>query len=184
MSGWHQTSVISVLKKVYPVGSVYINASDSTNPGTLLGFGTWTAFGAGRVPVGLNSGDADFDTAEETGGAKTVSSNVTVATQPTFTVDSHTHALSDSGYALLNFSATAIARRISVPAWTNAATHQGTLGSFTTNTTNPTTATALGGATDATAGTATTRTANVALTNNATSVVQPYITVYMWKRTA
>jgi hypothetical protein len=31
---------------------------------TLLGFGTWTAFGAGRVMVGLNgSGDALFDTA-------------------------------------------------------------------------------------------------------------------------
>lgn len=48
-----------------------MNASDSTNPATLLGFGTWVAFGAGRVPVGIDSGDTDFDTAEETGGAKT-----------------------------------------------------------------------------------------------------------------
>ena len=43
--------VQSVFQAMYPVGSIYINASDSTNPGTLLGFGTWTAFGAGKVLV-------------------------------------------------------------------------------------------------------------------------------------
>jgi hypothetical protein len=59
------------LELAYPVGSIYMNASDATNPATLLGFGTWVAFGAGRVPVGIDSGDTDFDTAEETGGAKT-----------------------------------------------------------------------------------------------------------------
>jgi len=65
------TLAASVLGAVYPVGSIYINATSSTNPGTLLGFGTWVAFGAGRVPVGINASDTDFDTAEETGGAKT-----------------------------------------------------------------------------------------------------------------
>jgi hypothetical protein len=55
---------------VYPVGSIYINAGVSTNPATLLGFGTWAAFGAGRVMVGLNGGDALFDSLEETGGSK------------------------------------------------------------------------------------------------------------------
>ena len=54
---------------LYPVGSVYINASVATNPSTLLGFGTWAAFGAGRVMVGLDSGNALFDTVEETGGS-------------------------------------------------------------------------------------------------------------------
>ena len=37
------------LQQVYPVGSVYINASNITSPATLLGFGTWSAIGAGRV---------------------------------------------------------------------------------------------------------------------------------------
>ena len=37
---------INVFSAAYPVGSVYMNASDSTNPATLLGFGTWVAFGA------------------------------------------------------------------------------------------------------------------------------------------
>lgn len=61
----------SVFGAIYPIGSIYINATNSDNPSTLLGFGTWVAFGAGRVPLGIDSGDADFDTAEETGGAKT-----------------------------------------------------------------------------------------------------------------
>ena len=62
--------VTAALSAAYPVGSIYINASVSTNPNTLLGFGTWTAFGAGKVIVGLDSGDALFDTLEETGGSK------------------------------------------------------------------------------------------------------------------
>lgn len=56
---------------LYPVGSIYTNASSSTNPGTLLGFGTWVAFGTGRVLVGIDAGQTEFDTIGETGGAKT-----------------------------------------------------------------------------------------------------------------
>ena len=72
-----------IVDAVYPVGSIYISTV-STNPATLLGTGTWSAFAAGRTLVGINSGDTDFDTVEETGGAKT----------HTLTVDeipSHTH---------------------------------------------------------------------------------------------
>lgn len=58
-----------MLNTLYPVGSLYFTTS-STNPGTFLG-GTWAAFGAGRVPVGFSSGETEFDTDEETGGAKT-----------------------------------------------------------------------------------------------------------------
>lgn len=58
------------LSDVYPVGSIYISVV-STNPGTLFGMGTWTAFGAGRVLVGIDAGQTEFDTVEETGGAKT-----------------------------------------------------------------------------------------------------------------
>lgn len=48
------------LNKVYPVGSIYLNAANSTNPGTLLGFGTWSAFGAGRTLVGVGTSDQAF----------------------------------------------------------------------------------------------------------------------------
>ena len=61
---------VNILSKVYPVGCIYTEIT-GTNPNTTFGFGTWTAFGAGKVLVGLDSGDADFDTVEETGGAKT-----------------------------------------------------------------------------------------------------------------
>lgn len=88
-----KSTIANVLKLIYPVGSVYINASDSTNPGTLLGFGTWSAFGAGRVMVGLDSGDPDFDAAEETGGAKTVTLTAAQSGLPqhTHTQDAHNH---------------------------------------------------------------------------------------------
>lgn len=49
------------LELAYPVGSVYMNASVATNPATLLGFGTWATFGAGKVPVGIDTTDDDFD---------------------------------------------------------------------------------------------------------------------------
>ena len=54
----------------YPVGSVYTSVV-ATNPNSLLGVGTWAAFGAGRVLVGINASDSDFNTVEEVGGAKT-----------------------------------------------------------------------------------------------------------------
>ena len=37
------TLVATILPFVYPVGSYYLNETDSTNPATLFGFGTWTA---------------------------------------------------------------------------------------------------------------------------------------------
>jgi hypothetical protein len=55
----------------FPVGSIYENASDSTNPATLFGYGTWELLGSGRVLVGIDAGDTAFDVAGETGGAKT-----------------------------------------------------------------------------------------------------------------
>jgi hypothetical protein len=48
--------VQATLTAIYPIGAIYTNATVATNPGTLLGFGTWTAFGAGRVMVGNGGG--------------------------------------------------------------------------------------------------------------------------------
>jgi hypothetical protein len=48
-------TTLFALKAFYPIGSIYM-ATVATNPATLLGFGTWTAWGAGRVPVGAGTG--------------------------------------------------------------------------------------------------------------------------------
>lgn len=59
-----------VLTNAYPIGSIYINVS-GTNPGNLLG-GTWVQWGSGRVPVGVNTNDGNFNAVEKTGGQSEV----------------------------------------------------------------------------------------------------------------
>lgn len=146
--------VQAAIAALHPVGSIYINATNATNPGTLLGFGTWTAFGAGRVPVGFNSANVLFDTAEETGGSanSTLPSHTHTATS-TVTDPSHSHLIPVSGAGAGN------------PSSTNSGTSTAT------------TATAVTGITVAT----TNSTEGASATN---ANYQPYITVYMWKRTA
>jgi hypothetical protein len=56
----------------YPVGAVFLSVV-STNPSILLGFGTWVRIAEGQMLVGYKSGDADFGTVEGTGGSKTAS---------------------------------------------------------------------------------------------------------------
>lgn len=69
-TGLPSYSLTPTTSQPFAVGSVFI-AVVSTNPATLLGYGTWSAIATGRVLVGLDSGDTDFDTVEETGGEKT-----------------------------------------------------------------------------------------------------------------
>lgn len=67
-------SVLDVLiDGLYPVNSIMIT-TDNVNPGTRAIFAgtTWEAWGSGRVPVGYNSSDTNFNSAEKTGGASTV----------------------------------------------------------------------------------------------------------------
>ena len=53
---------------VHPVGAIYMSVSP-VNPGTLFG-GTWSAWGSGRVPVGVDTGQTEFNTVQKTGGHK------------------------------------------------------------------------------------------------------------------
>ena len=68
----------------YPVGAIFASTV-ATSPAVSLG-GSWISFGAGRVLVGLDSGDADFNTAQGTGGAKSHTLSVNE-------IPSHTHTV-------------------------------------------------------------------------------------------
>ena len=63
-----------IIQAIYPVGSLYISTL-VTNPATLLGFGTWVAFGAGKVMVSQDVADPSFDVLEETGGSKDIATS-------------------------------------------------------------------------------------------------------------
>jgi hypothetical protein len=140
---------------LYPVGSIYINATSAINPATLLGFGTWTAFGAGRVMVGFDSSNALFDTAEETGGSANA---VLVSHTHTFTgsaLPTHSHNIGNTGSGIGNAgggNASVIGAAQTVPT------------------------TAVSGGTPS-------GTNSTEGTSGTNANYQPYITVYMWKRT-
>lgn len=68
-SNWINTSPNSIFDKIYPVGSIYMSVS-STNPGNLFG-GTWVAWGAGRVPIGVDTSNSSFNNSGKTGGSNT-----------------------------------------------------------------------------------------------------------------
>lgn len=80
-------SMAAIYDAIYPVGSIYISVN-SANPSTLFG-GTWVAFGAGRTLVGLNAAETEFDTVEETGGAKTHTLQATEIPAHTHTAPSY-----------------------------------------------------------------------------------------------
>lgn len=80
-----KTTQLRVRETLYPVGSIYMSATISSTAEVEAIFGgTWVEWGAGRVPVGVDTSDSDFDTAEETGGEKT--HTLTIAEMP-----SHSH---------------------------------------------------------------------------------------------
>lgn len=59
----------AMLALIYPVGSIFMSTVN-TSPAASLG-GTWVAWGSGRVPVGVDGSQTEFDTVEKTGGSKT-----------------------------------------------------------------------------------------------------------------
>jgi hypothetical protein len=56
--------------EAWPVGSIFL-AVVPTDPAVLLGYGVWAQFAQGRVLVGIDAGQVEFDTVLEIGGEKT-----------------------------------------------------------------------------------------------------------------
>lgn len=168
-----QTTVDAILKNLYPIGSIFFTTVDK-NPSEYFG-GTWVQWGSGRVPVGVDSMQSEFNYAEKTGGTKTVDLS------HSHTVNSHIHSLA-SGWAKIgrcNNYMEGIAYKTGSGAgsttYDRAQTNGGGIagGSFAATDT-----TALGG------NTASASPGTDSQLSGSQSILQPYITCYMWKRTA
>lgn len=145
-------SLQQIFLSFYPIGSILMNTI-GTNPGTNVG-GTWVAWGVGRVPVGVDTGQTEFDSTEKTGGSKihTLSANE---------MPVHTHIQNAHGHSIgRDYDGAGGSSR-----WTVHTTGISGAGS-----TSPTSSVA---ATNQNAG-----------GGGAHNNLQPYITCYMWKRTA
>ena len=228
-----QQELSEILLAVYPVGSIYMSVTN-TNPGTLFG-GTWVEWGSGRVPVGVNSSDTDFDTVEEEGGTKSVTLTSAQSGVPahahglnshTHGLNSHTHSLNSHTHSIpalsgsaasngahnhelcstLNGSTYYLNNAVEGPgagdyngwyvnSFSKAGSSNGTFftssrgaHTHTVTTTASTTGQATGNTGAATGSTAAASgdTANNTAANatQAHTNLQPYITCYMWKRTA
>lgn len=135
---------LSFFNLVYPVGAIYMSVNP-TNPSELFPRTAWAEWGKGRVPVGVDTSQTEFNKAEKTGGSKSV----------TLTVDhmpSHTH-------------------KVPKPEWYGVVTDADT-GFGLLRTKNP--------IKDGSDGFVSTATGS----GKAHSNLQPYITCYMWVRTA
>lgn len=164
-----KTFIQQTIRAMYPVGSIYMSVSP-TNPSTFFG-GTWVAWGTGRVPVGINTSDSNFNTVEKTGGASAItltssqipSHSHEKGTLTAASAGAHTHNLKNqkttwgasSGNKVM-VDATSGYTALTNKATTSAGTHTHTIS----------------GSTAATGG------------GGSHSNLQPYITCYMWKRTA
>jgi hypothetical protein len=149
--------VQAALQALYPVGSVYINATVDTNPATLLGFGTWVTVGDGKVLVNQDTTDTSFDSLGETGGSKDaiVVSHTHTGTTATDGAHAHTVPFRYGTYTAPGGEPAGSAGGGSAAVNTSTAgTHSHT---FTTNSTG---------------------------SSGTNANLQPYVVVRMWKRTA
>ena len=168
---------MSAMTTLYPVGAIYISTL-TTNPNTLLGFGTWSSFGAGRVLVSLDAEQTEFDTIEETGGAKTVTLTSAEMPSHTHTQDAHTHTQNAHTHTQNPHTHTM-----------NAAFSTGGGGSVASGSIAGLAAPTIANATATNQNTTATNQNTTATNQNtggggAHENLQPYIVVKMWKRTA
>jgi hypothetical protein len=157
--------VAAAMAVLYPVGSIY-TSTVATNPNTLFGFGTWVAFAAGKVLVGVDTGFA----AGTTGGnySSSLPSHTHTGTTDTTSITGGIYGISESF-----MSGGGVAGGVFSKA-----------GGYVVNNTPVQNDPSDGGAAilDAThSHTFTTAASGTAGTN---ANMQPYVVVYMWNRTA
>jgi len=168
-----------IWKVVYPVGAIYMSTV-ATNPNILFSGGTWEAWGTGRVPIGVDTSDADFSAVEKTGGTKT-------ETLTTSQMPAHTHTFTGNTVASGGQSTNHthdVLDSLKYVAGTGAAS----IDTLWTGTTKNISFDVI--STSGNASTSHTHTVTASGTNASTgggsshNNLQPFITCYMWKRTA
>ena len=160
-----ENKILEDNKKKYYVGKLILDTKN-INPATYLGFGTWTLWGAGRVPVGVDTSDSKFNTVEKTGGSNSVSiahthrvsGNTAGHTLTVNEIPSHNHVIRNGTGGLDGGSDWAVSNS----------------GSSNWNTANTGGGQAHSHSISLTSGSA----------GGSVSTVQEYITCYIWKRTA
>ena len=161
--------MLDTMKKIYPVGSIYISTV-STNPSELFGFGTWEAMPAGRVLLAQGKVETENYThnfvAGETGGEFV--HQLTVGELP-----SHNHSASSNttGEHSHTFSINVAYHEQFFPYADSISRGENKHG-ITSITSNPN------------GNHSHSITVNNTGSNQAHNNLQPYIAVYIWKRTA
>ena len=166
---------------IYPVGSIYMNANVSTNPGELLGVGTWAEIGEGKVLLGESSTYA----AETTGGAEThalTEEQMKAHTHTTNLNHGHTGSISIDGVGDHTHGFTRYFHDTSG----HESSHDGN-GNHT-NWNDQTTGGGGGhghtGSTTINDGGSTSKESSSIGSSSSFNIMQPYLVVYMWYRTA
>jgi len=164
-----KSSYQELIGLIYPVGAIYMS-TNSQNPSTTFGVGTWEEWGQGRVPVGVKSTDALFNVFEKTGGSKdaVVVEHGHVAASNSSTSITMTDPGHDHGYKKFNSASDVHSIEGDKKGWENYP--EDTDKSYTGITIS--------------ASTTTSTTIHNSGVSGENKNIQPYITCYMWKRTA
>ena len=189
-----------IKQNMFPVGYVMITTND-TNPSAQFG-GTWINIGSGKTLVGVDTNDSDFNTVEKTGGSKsktlivdnlpahnhTASSSSTSSSTSKFTgsaVTSGGMSANSSGTFIANVGTTSRSGCVTQASQTECYNHctKSGSGKFTINVAHTHSVTAAGTVSTTTTTTTTTTIDNTG-SGTAFDVVNPYLTVYFWKKTA
>ena len=158
--------MLDTMKKIYPVGSIYMSTV-STNPATLLGFGTWEAMPAGRVLLaqGKSSWGTTYN-AGSTGGEATHQLTVGELPKHKPNISMNTINLVGNGYnALLDNASSNGIITVSTGNASGGGVDVGPKKNFAINASH-----------------SHTLTISDVGSNQAHNNIQPYLTVYMWKR--
>lgn len=159
-----QDTITELNSALHPIGSIYISVN-SYNPSTIFG-GTWELFGPGRTLICVDSSNTAFDSVSKTGGSSTHKHSTADHKLTISEIPSHTHSISYKGTVI-----------------DSAYAYTGTNGADFWRLSQGLSSQISGGGVyknDTTGGSKSHNHGDTVISSS----LQPYITCYIWKRTA